>query len=223
MLFGSPEQHAANPPSTWRVVKVPTRGSKPIWQLQTAGGQVLEQAGTRKAAEAARTVSVAASLYAKEARWFAGELVAGWKPYQQVLAEREKRERWLAERRAARAAQEVMTLDELDETVKRRQASWRAGSGEPFPLREEILRDCGVTYLVEGGGPEVLGDDCHTQQFADRADAESEYARRVDAYRTAGWTLDPEEPWDSAIIASVWMKAGPSARHIRLLQLVPVR
>jgi hypothetical protein len=79
-LFSNPEEHAANPPSTWLVVK--TGG---CWSICAADGYELEGNFDRKRdAEAARTSGFAAQLYAKETRWYAGESVRGWKPYSEV-------------------------------------------------------------------------------------------------------------------------------------------
>jgi hypothetical protein len=101
MIFSGPEEHAANPPSTWRVVKAAER----IWQVQTVAGTVIETRATRKAA-AAETEAGAywVKQYEKESRWYAGEPVAQWKPWAQVKAERERNERWQAARRAAKGA-----------------------------------------------------------------------------------------------------------------------
>jgi hypothetical protein len=76
-LFATPEEHAANPPTTWVAVKAGPRW----WNLRTSSGAVLDTYPTKKAAEAARTDSFYATLYDRETRWYAGEPVAGWKPY----------------------------------------------------------------------------------------------------------------------------------------------
>jgi hypothetical protein len=75
-LFSSPEEHAANPPATWQVVKVGTRR----WGLATQAGYVLERFECKTDAEQGRTEGWAADLYDKETRWYAGEPVNGWKP-----------------------------------------------------------------------------------------------------------------------------------------------
>jgi len=76
-LFGTPEQHAANPPESWRVVKVAER----TWRLTDTEGVTLDTCTTRRAAELAKVKGFWVNLYEKERRWLAGELVAGWKPY----------------------------------------------------------------------------------------------------------------------------------------------
>lgn len=75
-LFKGPAEHAANPPETWIVTRVGHQ-----WALQTTAGGTLDHATTRSAAESLRTEGFIANLYAKEARWYAGESVSGWRPY----------------------------------------------------------------------------------------------------------------------------------------------
>lgn len=75
-LFAGPVEHGANPPRTWRVVRNGRR-----WNLTTADGGVLDGFDRKRDAEAARTTGFTADLYAKEARWYAGEAVDGWQPY----------------------------------------------------------------------------------------------------------------------------------------------
>jgi len=79
-MFGSPEEHAANPPSSWKVVKAGPR----LWHLTTKAGSVLTSMGTQRAAESGREEGFFANLYEKEGRWFRGEPVSGWKPYQRA-------------------------------------------------------------------------------------------------------------------------------------------
>ena len=75
-LFSSPAEHAANPPSTWRVVK---HGNK--WALRTASGDTIGYYETKKAAEEDKRSGPYVRLYNDETRWYAGEPVPGWKPY----------------------------------------------------------------------------------------------------------------------------------------------
>jgi hypothetical protein len=78
-LFATPQEHAANPPESWVVVK---RGPR-SWALTPAGDPdvVLDQFETKRSAEQARTESFLVKLYRQEARWYAGEPVPGWRPY----------------------------------------------------------------------------------------------------------------------------------------------
>lgn len=91
-MHASPEAHAANPPSTWVVVKVAPR----LWALQSAGNTMQTYPTRRQAAEAA-VCGHHVKLWHDEARWYAGGTVTGWKPYAVVAEEHRRR----AERRAA--------------------------------------------------------------------------------------------------------------------------
>jgi hypothetical protein len=76
-LHLTPEDHNADPPEKWIVVKV---GEK-CWQLDTSLGHALGHYPTRKAAEADKLTGPYVSLFEKEGRWFRGESIAQWKPY----------------------------------------------------------------------------------------------------------------------------------------------
>jgi hypothetical protein len=76
-LFATPKKHAENGPETWIV-----DGSGSNWWLRMKDGAQLEPHRRKRDAEAARVDGWAVRLYAKEGRWFAGEPVNGWKPYQ---------------------------------------------------------------------------------------------------------------------------------------------
>jgi hypothetical protein len=78
-LFNGPDEHAANPPETWRVERCGRR-----WNLCTAGGSVSSGHDTKRAAEQARSTGFLTTLYADEARWYAGESVRGWNPYREL-------------------------------------------------------------------------------------------------------------------------------------------
>lgn len=78
-LFRNPEEHAANAPETWVIVKVADRA----WRLQTKDGDVLEQNATHKACAESRDYWWTRQ-YEKESRWYAGESVDGWKDYANV-------------------------------------------------------------------------------------------------------------------------------------------
>lgn len=96
-LFSTPEDHAANSPDTWQVVK--TTGGRG-WRLQTKDGVSLESFTTKRAAELARTEGFFARTYAEEGRWYAGETPAGRRSWAECLAERER----IAARRAKQSA-----------------------------------------------------------------------------------------------------------------------
>lgn len=77
-LYRTPEEHAANPPSTWVVTKVGRR-----WALQDARGATLQTYDTKAGATLATKEGFWPRLYAQEGDWFAGRPVPGWKPYRQ--------------------------------------------------------------------------------------------------------------------------------------------
>lgn len=76
-LYSTPERHAANPPSTWRVVKAGPR----LWNLVDQNDDVISSHRTKREAEEDKVSGPAVSLYEKEGRWYRGETVVGWKPY----------------------------------------------------------------------------------------------------------------------------------------------
>jgi hypothetical protein len=86
-LFGSPEEHAQNPPSSWVVVKLPRNGRASRWALTTASEAEsftvapLETFATRRDAEGAKSRGFLFDLWHKDARWYAGEDVGRWKTY----------------------------------------------------------------------------------------------------------------------------------------------
>lgn len=84
-LFRDPAEHAANPPETWEVIKKMT-GS---WALAPKGvtDYEFERFPTKRKAEEAKTKGFCFNLWHKEARWYAGEQVAGWRPYAEVAAD----------------------------------------------------------------------------------------------------------------------------------------
>ena len=88
-LFKGPEEHAANPPETWKAVKAGDRS----WRLTTAGGDVIGYYKTKKDTLAARDDPQGhyPMLWEKERRWYAGEQVDNWRPYAQIKAEQERR------------------------------------------------------------------------------------------------------------------------------------
>lgn len=82
-LHRTPEEHDANPPASWTIRKNGQR-----WSLEMADGGVLDTFTTKTAAQEARESGFLTKLYAKEGRWFAGELVDGWKPYADLQVSR---------------------------------------------------------------------------------------------------------------------------------------
>jgi len=95
-LFMGPEEHAANPPSSWNVVKVGSR-----WALRTTPDQTFETYRSRKAAEADKVEGHWVAAYAEEGRWYAGGTPAGWKSWEEAKAERDHNAaRWAANQTA---------------------------------------------------------------------------------------------------------------------------
>jgi hypothetical protein len=76
-VFTTPAEHAANPPESWRVVKVADRA----WRVITTGGTVLEHATTKRHALELIESGTVRRTYDLETRWYAGETVPGWRPY----------------------------------------------------------------------------------------------------------------------------------------------
>lgn len=95
-LFLTPEEHAANPPSSWTVHKAADR----IWQLRTTDGSVLDTFPRKRDAELNRTMGHLARLYDREGAWMRGEQVCGWKPYSECADQMRR----ASEARQARAA-----------------------------------------------------------------------------------------------------------------------
>lgn len=78
MSLFSPEDHPNNPPETWQVRQVTPR----LWHLTDKDGRgVLDSRTTKREAEALKVSGWLVNLYEKEGRWYAGEAVAGWRPF----------------------------------------------------------------------------------------------------------------------------------------------
>lgn len=94
VMHHTPEEHEADPPDAWRIVKVAER----CWHLDSSlpRGGTLEYSKTRREAEAARAPgSWLVKLYEQEGRWMAGETPPGHRPYTEVVAERRRlHDRW---------------------------------------------------------------------------------------------------------------------------------
>jgi len=76
-MFTTPEQHAANPPSTWKVI----RRTKTSWATVTKDGDVIEYHERKRDADESLTEGRMFRLYQQEGRWFAGDTPTGWTPY----------------------------------------------------------------------------------------------------------------------------------------------
>lgn len=80
-LHLTPEAHDADPPESWRVEKHGRR-----WALVNSKGHKLESFATKREAQAAKSSGFHFRLYQDEGRWFRGEPVRGWKPYDAATA-----------------------------------------------------------------------------------------------------------------------------------------
>lgn len=77
MAMFSYQDHKINDPTTWIVKK---HGRK--WGLFTQNHEnPLDTFNTKIEANLAKTTGRLVDLYQKEAKWYAGEVVAGWKSY----------------------------------------------------------------------------------------------------------------------------------------------
>lgn len=103
-LFNGPEEHAANPPESWQIVRVPS-GTRARFALKISEHQPHpETFATRGDAENERTKGHTRRLYDDETRWYAGESVRGWRPWAEVKADQERHAAYSAERERMRNA-----------------------------------------------------------------------------------------------------------------------
>lgn len=108
-IFPTPEQHAANGPDTWRVVKTGSHWAlvnKDATDEQASyAGDIIDTFATKSAAEQARIDGWAANMWRKEARWYAGASIGGWKSWAEVKADNERVAARIAERQAEKERQ----------------------------------------------------------------------------------------------------------------------
>lgn len=83
-MFSGPEEHAANGPETWQIV----RQRANMWQLTTGEGTVLQTFQRRYEAREAKDSDQSwwRRQWRTEADWYAGEHVPGWRNWADVLA-----------------------------------------------------------------------------------------------------------------------------------------
>jgi len=122
-LFSGPTEHAANPPETWKAVRVGDRN----WQLVTLSGTVINSYASKAQADGSIDL-VWRVIYDREARWYAGEPITGWKPWAAVKAEHASTARRLAERGRDGLVERVARLTE------RLRNEHRAVSTDPVPV-----------------------------------------------------------------------------------------
>jgi len=125
-MFSGPTEHAANPPETWKVVKINDRS----WALTSKDGHSFATFPRKMDADMARTLpeSFWRSMYDRETQWYLGKHVAGWKPWAEVKAEHERTMRRLAERGRTGLAERV------DRLTERLRNEHRAVSSDPVPV-----------------------------------------------------------------------------------------
>lgn len=131
--FSTPEQHAANPPESWRVTRV-QRGSRVRWEVRihTDSTYPAESFSTKREAEhSISPEGCFGKLYGDARRYFAGEPVQGGayrhcRPWAEVVAEKEERERARA-RKAERAGLPIQTFDAWEKLVNTADVADRAG------------------------------------------------------------------------------------------------
>lgn len=128
-LFTTPEQHAANGPDTWRIVKY-GRGFAIVTKdvtdemVQRGGIPILTHCERKRDAVAILEPHVNSWLvqaYEKEGRWYAGETPPGQRSWAECKAEKEKRDAAAAKRRA----QERRKVERMGVTPEKL-AEWRA-------------------------------------------------------------------------------------------------
>lgn len=179
--FSTPEQHAANPPESWRVTRV-QQGSRVRWQVRihTDSTYPAESFSTkREAMLSIRPEGRFGKLYEDARRYFAGEPVEGGvyrhcRPWAAVVAEKEERAR---ARKAERAGLPSTRFEAWRTLVDTADVADRAGElhdllaelfdwfGEsrPFsidaltlPEAEELHRDLAERFDLAGDVQEEL-------------------------------------------------------------------
>ena len=98
-MYSNPEELAANPPETWRVIK---RGMRWGLYIDAAAEHPVRSFDTKRDALAERDDPQSRIRREVEwdRRWYEGETPAGWKSWAECKAEQER----LAERQAQREA-----------------------------------------------------------------------------------------------------------------------
>jgi hypothetical protein len=81
-LHTTPEDHRADPPSAWTVVKAGERN----WHLDSSLGGTIGYFGTQREALSGKESGFYVDLYEREGRWFAGDGPQGWRPYAATTA-----------------------------------------------------------------------------------------------------------------------------------------
>lgn len=165
--YATPEDHAANPPSTWRVEKVTNYYRKrPDWTILDRQDRALGSFDTRKVATEALVHGVAAQQWEQDRTWFAGEPTPGRRPYAEV--QREKAEQERKERRKIERA--GVSVEQV--------ANWRKALADlDRERREHSASDA---------------DGARDDERTDRLDAACEALEQMLEALTDGTRFDPE-------------------------------
>ena len=111
-LHSTPEQHAANPPESWRVVREKDQNGSRVWwhlYIDQETDHPLQSYSVKREAIAALTSGFYFDLYQKEGRWFAGEKIGSWKSYAETLEEQSS----YATKKAARERVETRKIERM--------------------------------------------------------------------------------------------------------------
>lgn len=178
-LFMGPEEHAANPPSTWNVVKVGSR-----WALRTTPDQTFETYRSRKAAEADKVEGHWTCAYAEDGRWYAGDTPAGWKSWEECKAERDRN----ARRVQAQSAKALKSMQELAVHPAYADGTYDGPVGPIEPAAQgESADEMTVTHLkVSGVGQGLLGYTAQPLEIGSTVVASNPGGREITG-KLLGW------------------------------------
>lgn len=191
-LFESPEDHAANPPETWRIVKY-GRGFAFVTKdttdemVQRGGISTLDHFERKRDAVAAlsgETRSWALTQYERDTRWYAGETPPGQRSWAECKVDRER----AAQRKAEREAAERRKIERQGITPDN-VAEWR----DAFIIALHIER--------ESDNPDPDDDDA-AEIRRERLDGALDAMRAMLDHITGGNLMNPDLLTDDE--AAVW-------------------
>lgn len=190
-LFSSPEEHAANPPETWRIVKY-GRGFAIVTKdttdemVQRGGISTLDHFERKRDAVAAlsgETRSWALTQYERDGRWYAGETPPGRRSWAECKADQER----AAQRKAEREAAERRKIERQGITPDN-VAEWR-----------EALAQLNIERDSDNPAPD---DDDAAEIQRERLDDALTAMRAMLDHITGGSLMDPDLMTDDE--ATVW-------------------
>lgn len=180
-LFQTPEEHADNPPETWRVVKY-GRGFAIVTKdvtdddLARGGVSALDYHERKRDAVAAlnpETPGWALTAYERDARWYAGETPAGQRSWAECKADQER----AAQRKAEREAAERRKIERQGITPEN-VAEWR-----------DALAQLNIERDSENPAPD---DDDAAEVQRERLDDALTAMRAMFDHITSGNLMDPD-------------------------------